>query len=132
MSACLKMKLVVTKILEARSQMDRFKSGEIHLTIFNEPYLRLSIERHDNKVTVTHYIEINGDLVSDPDMEFVIGADDNWYPVAIQYADGSYYRARFSKNGADFVNLKNAEGLKRFSDLWAKNIRDQGFITAGL
>ena len=127
------MKSVIEKILKRRGQLEEFKNGEnFYLKIENGPFLPLAIERHGNSVTITHYFEMNGDLIPDPDLELVIGADQEWYPVALQFSTGHYRRARFWKDGQEFVNPKEMADQRYFSNIWARNIKEQGFITAGL
>ncbi|MCP3945007.1 MAG: hypothetical protein GY710_26515 [Desulfobacteraceae bacterium] len=40
--------------------------------VFNEPWLPLTIERHNDEIFLTHYYEQNGDLVMDGEMVFKI------------------------------------------------------------
>lgn len=129
---CKTMKTVIEKIVAARGLLSNFNAGEFHIRIVNDPYMPLSIERHGNSISVTHYFENSGDLVPDPDMEFVVGADGNWYPVAIQYSLGIYRRARWSEDGKNYVSPREAKAQTSFSNSWARNIQQQGFITAGL
>src|SRR5665213_1874744 len=102
------MKSAITKILTLHSQLEVFEGGdEFHLRLEKENFLPLVIERHGHQVTVTHYQSVNGDLVADPDMEFLIGADGEWYPVALQLWNGSYFRARSTdENGHLLVDQK--------------------------
>lgn len=129
---CAAMKQVIEKIVEARDMLTKFHSGEFYLRIENSPYLPLSIQRNGSSVCVTHYFEQNGDLVPDPDMEFVIGTDENWYPVAIQHSNGAYFRARWSEGGRDFIDRLQIQSQTKYAAMWARNIQSQGFIRAGL
>lgn len=85
------------------------------------------IEKHGSRVTLTHYFEQDGDLISDPDMEFVIGAGGEWYPVALQLRTGHYFRARWFENGKEYINARRCTELKSFSTMWAKNLVAQGW-----
>jgi hypothetical protein len=88
------MKTTIEKILTAHGIFEAFQCNEnFSAKIENGPYLPLCIEKHGNQVTVTHYVEQNGDLIPDPDMEFEI-LNGEWSPVALQLAIGTYYRAR--------------------------------------
>jgi hypothetical protein len=130
---CKKMRAVVEQILKGRGQFEEFQKGEdFHLIIENQPFMPLVIEKHGQSISVTHYLETNGDLIPDPDLELIIGADGEWYPVALQFCTGLYRRARFWKDGKEFVNPKEMADQRYFSNIWARNLRDQGFITAGL
>lgn len=123
------MKAVITNILTKHGQIAKFKEGdEFHFRIERECYLPLVIERHECKVTVTHYREENGDLIADPDMEFVIGADGEWYPVALQLWNGSYFRARWTEeDGKEYVNPRQVIEQLSFARMWASNLKAQGW-----
>ena len=122
------MKKAVTEILRGHNQLEKFLADdEFHYRIERESYLPLVIERHGQQVTVTHYAEQNSDLIADPDMEFLIGADGAWYPVALQMWNGSYYRARWSEDGKEFVNPTQVREQVSFARMWGKNLLDQGF-----
>ena len=89
----LTMKIAIEKILAAHGQLEAFLKGEeFSIKIANPPFMPLSIERHGKMITVTHYFEQNGDLVADPDVEFVDLGKLDWMPVAIQHATGHYYK----------------------------------------
>ncbi len=82
----------IEKILKALNVYDKFMSNpHTYVKISNGSYMPLVIEKHDSHIMLTHYFEQNGDLVPDPDMEFQI-SEDGWYPVAIQFAIGTYRR----------------------------------------
>jgi hypothetical protein len=92
---CSKMKSAIEWILCSHGLLEEFGwNPDFAVRIKNGPYLPLSIERHESKITVTHYVIENGDMIPDPDMEFELLSDGSWYPVAIQFATGSYHRAR--------------------------------------
>ncbi len=86
------MKAAIEKILTAHQQLAAFREHEHYsVKIENSGFMALIIEKHGAQIVVAHYFETNGDLVPDPDMEFVdLGADD-WLPVAIQHSTGHYY-----------------------------------------
>ncbi len=123
---CKQMKKVIEQILAKQGKLQKFNSGEFHIRIKNEPYMDLVVERHDKQVTITHYFEQNGDLIPDPDQEFIIGADGEWYPVAIQFATGHYVRAREWRDGKEFINFRECVDQAGFSRMWARNIKAQG------
>ena len=76
------MKTTIEKILASYGILEVFNaSKDYSVKIENEPYLPLCIEKHGTKITVTHYLEQNGDLIPDPDMEFEI-LNDEWSPVS--------------------------------------------------
>lgn len=81
------MKSAIEEILTAHRQLTAFRENEHYaVKIVSEGFMPLSIEKHDKLVTVTHYYEQNGDLVPDPDMEFVDLGRGEWLPVAIQHS----------------------------------------------
>lgn len=122
------MKNAITAILRKHGQLERFLgSEEFHYRIDKPNFLPLVIERHERQLTITHYRSENGDLIADPDMEFVLGADGEWYPVALQLWNGSYYRARWSEDGKEFVNPKQIREQVSFARMWARNLREQGW-----
>ncbi len=122
------MKSVITRILKKHKQLEKFNTqADFHLRIEMENFLPLVIEKHQQQITITHYRNENGDLIADPDMEFLAGPDTEWYPVALQIWNGSYHRARFSENGKDYVNLRQVREQLSLAKMWAKNLKDQGW-----
>ena len=119
----------IETILKALKLLDRFNTlSSFSVKIVNGPYMPLSIEKYGTQVTVTHYFEQNGDLVPDPDMEFEIASDGEWYPVAIQHATGHYSRCVLEDgNGTIRINIRERLDQKRFADLWARNLIAQRF-----
>jgi hypothetical protein len=128
------MKSAVEKILNSHSVLNAFQSAEDYsVRIESKGYMPLCIEKHGKTVTVTHYYEQNGDLIADPDMEFVDLGGKDWMPVAIQHSTGHYLRvAALGENGHWKFNLAKAEDLMSFARMWARNLLDQGFTTGEL
>jgi hypothetical protein len=121
------MKTAIEKILTAHGLLEAFNASESYsVKIENGPYMPLSIEKHGSSITVTHYFEQNGDLVPDPDMEFEV-LEEEWSPVAIQHAIGSYYRAVEYRDGKRFINPRQLRDQKSFARMWAQNLLAQGF-----
>ena len=78
--------------------------------------------------SVSHYYELNGDLMADPDMTFLKGADGNYYPLTFQQDNLGIYRdaAIWDDNG----NLKGYRprmqaDMTSFANIWMKNIKSQ-------
>ena len=118
---CSQMKSAVETILTSHGLIQEFQSNpEFAVRITNDPYLPLTIERHDSEVTVTHYIRENGDLIPDPDMAFEVLTDGSWYPVAIQLVTGHYRRASEIRDGKRFINQREVRDQISFSRMWAK------------
>ncbi len=124
------MKSAIEKILAAHDQLEPFHANKHYaVKIANEPFMPLSIEKHDDRITVTHYYESNGDLVPDPDVEFAEIGGDDWLPVAIQHASGLYCVAaqRADGTGNWLVSKRAMADLKSFVRMWARNLIAQGF-----
>jgi hypothetical protein len=117
---CSRMKSAIEKILGSHGLLQEFQqNSEFTVRIKNEPYMPLSIERHDSQITVTHYFVQNGDMVCDPDMEFKQLEDGSWCPIAIQLATGHYRRAE--------QGPQQFRDQISFSSMWARNLVAQGF-----
>lgn len=127
-SSCSVFKKQVEKILAQHKKLEDFVNAEdFHSRFESNGFMPLVIEKHGSRVSVTHYFEQNGDLICDPDMEFLVGADGEWYPVAIQFSTGHYARARFWRDGKEYIVPKEIRDQIRFSAMWAQNLKWQGF-----
>jgi hypothetical protein len=122
------MKNTIEKILEAHGILDAFSNNEhYYAKIEAQGFMPLSIEKHGSQRIVSHYFEQNGDLVPDPDMEFVDLGGADWLPVAIQHSTRLYCRASNLVDGKWKFNLKIAMDLQSFARMWGKNLIAQGF-----
>lgn len=123
-----RMKAAIEKIVSAHGKMDEFIQGEdFYLRTENPPFLPLVIERHGASASVTHYLEQNGDLIPDPDMEFTITNSGEWFPVATQFATGHYRRAIYFEDDKKLVSKNELRSQIQFANMWAKNLIEQGF-----
>jgi len=130
MKSSKRMQQVIEKL--ARSAGVDLSQAGAHFTIYNEPFMRLAVERLDaNRVSVAHYFEDQwGDLIQDPDVVFYTNVT-GWYPYQIQ--DTLCFR-----NYADFddeghpksYRPRGQADLFSFCTLWANNISRQGFYDA--
>lgn len=119
------MQVSIEAIVEAAGQTEAFKrairnGGSFTLKVANAPYMPLTIEvTGEGYVSVAHYFTQNGDAMRDPEIVF---NPKNWYGVEItQDPVGMYQRVRpncYSK------------GIEELARVWAKNLREQGFIEA--
>jgi hypothetical protein len=85
---------------------------EYYARIENEPYMDLIIEKHFDKLFLTHYFEQNGDLIMDNELVFRINSG---YLIFDEVA---------------LQNLKGGEKRvydKGFANMFAKNLLQQGF-----
>jgi hypothetical protein len=77
-------------------------------------------------VSVAHYYEQNGDLMRDPDVVFIIGADKQVFPISFrQDGLGINQEAAYVENGQWKVNVKMQADITAFCDQWMQNIREQ-------
>ena len=77
--------------------------------------------------SVAHYYKQNGDLMRDPDMEFIKGADGEFYPISF-WQDSPLVRDEpidWEVGEIVGVNEKRQAALATFANKWMKNIKDQ-------
>lgn len=104
----------------------------IHLRIENPPYMALVIETPaPQTVSVSHYGELNGDLMADPDvMLWCSPVDGKWYPFRyrLDYA-GLDRESIFFEDGKPHRYIRRYQhDLATFCTTWARNLKGQGFI----
>lgn len=75
--------------------------------------------------SVAHYYEQNGDLVPDPDVTMLCGADGEFYPLS--YQDGRVYRlsVELGPDSSARVNREWRTDLVHFVGGWMRNIKAQ-------
>lgn len=92
-------------------------------------FMPASIERlSQHRYSVTHYFESQGDLVPDPDCEFVRTATQQWLPAAIQHSTGQYVRAvELADDEQTPARWRQAalKDLVSFCNQWMCNISQQ-------
>lgn len=97
---------------------------------------RLCVERISTGcISVAHYFVMNGDLVAEPDIVFFVDLSGAWYPIAInQSITGWRAYAQLDDAGTAIVRFRPQaqKSLAQFAELWAQNIRDQGWLEAGV
>src|SRR5689334_17706905 len=82
-----------------------------------------------NLISVAHYYQQNGDLVPDPEIVFYTGDPAGWVPVECQLAIGTRtVCARVTNGILGHLNRAAALSVADFADMWADNIRDQGWL----
>ncbi len=127
----------VSRLIEASGYKTNSTTPVFHISIENEPFMRLVIEGIGQTpegcqlVSVAHYGEQNGDLMRDPEVVFFVDAR-GWHPVSIQQDYmGSYREAiRWNWAGDPKVNKRESDGIASFAKLWDRNIGAQGFVKA--
>ena len=97
---------------------------------------RLCVERITTGcISVAHYFEMNGDLVAEPDIVFFVDFSGAWYPIAInQSITGWREYAQLDDAGIAIVRYKPQaqKDLAEFAEMWAQNIKDQGWLKDGV
>jgi len=87
-------------------------------TVKVDGYESLTIEKiGDNRISVGQYYTSRGDLMSDPEVVFVVD-DSEWRPV------------RFTQHPLAHEHDESGLDLSEFLSTWNKNLRNQGFIDA--
>jgi len=87
-------------------------------TLEVDGYDDLTIEKiGDGRVSVGHYRTLRGDLMSDPEVVFIVD-DGEWRPV------------RFTQHPLAHEHDESGLDLSEFLSTWNKNLRNQGFIDA--
>lgn len=137
------MQKVIRHILYLNGMADFFDDDEdFHLRLVNPPYLPLVIERRGDEVSVTHYVEHNGDQLRDPEMVFSLSTwakhsgsiFKGWVPKSTEPGGfGCVYRTgEIAHPGDDVPHLlyypRRMKEARSFAAMWARNIREQGFV----
>ncbi|MEO0739696.1 MAG: DUF3991 and TOPRIM domain-containing protein, partial [Cyanobacteria bacterium J06649_12] len=115
-------KFVSKFLYEADLAAKVVEGDDFHLKIHNEPYIPLVVEAHKladdhYQLYITHYIDVNGDLVHDGEMVF------NILPDGILQLDQTATQDAF-RGGEHRVY---DGGDRTFAKMFAMNIRAQGF-----
>ena len=129
------MKKVFEKILQANGlTLEDFKRIE-YLKLTKEGYQPLVFEylgtfNGFNNYSVSHYYVQNGDIMYDPDMQF-LEFGDQFIPYTYQLDSlGVFHKAIEIRGGCMLKNAAMMKDMDSFATIWAKNIEVQGFVTA--
>jgi hypothetical protein len=92
-------------------------------------FMPVSIERiqtlsGEDGISIAHYFVQNGDLMADPEMEFII-EDNEVYPISFKLDSLGIYQ--YAKLSEDEKDEKLQEQLTFFANQWMKNIQLQQF-----
>jgi hypothetical protein len=126
----------VKEIIEILGGLERLKGEPIQLTV--EGFMPLSIEYvgvgpgGGLLVSVMHFFTQQGDLMRDPDLVVeILVASDEWLPVSYQQDSLALYQEAVSGEGDSLkVRSRLVADLRRFMELWSRNLEDQGFVEA--
>jgi hypothetical protein len=109
---------------------------EAHLRLDMPHFDRLVIENIGfGRISVAHYFEMNGDLVAEPDVVFFTGLEGKWIPIEItQSMTGWTPYVQFDDSGTQIerVNTRGQADLAEFTQQWAQNLIDQGWLENGV
>ncbi len=137
-----KMKHVIRAILYWNGLSEAFDTAyDFHLRVQNHPWLPLVVERHGDEVSVTHYVEQNGDQLRDPELVFsraewasvTGGAFGAWVPKSTEPGGlgcatptGEIVR-REGEPARLAYSPRRMKAALSFAAMWARNLRAQHF-----
>lgn len=138
-----KMKDVIRAILYWNGLAEVFDEAyDFHVRLENDPWLPLVVERHSDEISVTHFVEQNGDQLRDPEMVFsraewgrITGsAFGAWVPKSTEpgglgraYPTGEIVRREGEPTRLAYSPQRMKEALS-FAAMWARNLKAQGFV----
>jgi len=91
-------------------------------------FMDLVIEKlYKNRISLSHYYEQNGDLMSDPDMELIVDHKNKTLTAATFQQDNmAIYHEAY--RGEELVNPDLEDDLNNFLEDWLSNISRQGHL----
>ena len=129
------MRQIITELCQKYSfSLDKVGT---YLKLEMESYMPLVIEKiGPNSVAVAHYYYQNGDAIADPEIVFLVVGDD-W--IAAEISQPNYYSAPVKTDGSkecvwlcpDQKSQREQAGIADLAQLWAENLRSQGWLEAG-
>jgi hypothetical protein len=112
----------------------------LHLKIDNPPYMELVIEAMEEPgpcgfpaLSVCRYIEINGDLMRDPEMCFEVGNTGGEYLWVFYYRNdflGVEQWSRAIRDGSYYFHPQRFQRHEQMAQLWDKALKHQRFAQA--
>lgn len=129
---------ILSKLIEGMKPGDNKKIDNTNGTFMPVCVEFLRRGKEYNYISIAHYYEQNGDLMSDPDMVFIFSTDpqvkeiqgyETFYPISFQQDNMGIYQEVVASWGADgqvkSFRPKLSAGLCSFANMWLRNIRDQ-------
>jgi hypothetical protein len=118
---------VLNKLYElAKKNEDHFKLNNDH------SFIPLSIEIiGENRLSICHYRELNGDLMRDPEMIFYKSHDDEkWYPIYYRndWIGKEEFSCHLNEKMLVVDNVPQQLSQASFADTWCRNISIQQSI----
>ena len=129
MNGRLEIQYIVEKILRKHNIDPSAESYYLKLRM--PSYDDLVLEKEGEQVLVGHYYHHpSGDLISDPVLAFDYNHG-RWFPVRIELALGDTV-CSFIENGKRMIYPGRIPEFKSFQNMFAKNIREQGWLENGV
>ena len=77
--------------------------------------------------SIAHYYKQNGDMMRDPDMEFIKGEDGEYYPISFWQDSPPIRDEPINWEVGEIVSYgeKRQAALATFANMWMKNIKEQ-------
>lgn len=108
-------------IISGESDYMRFVAGE-HM-------MPLTIEVIDEyRIAMSHHYELNGDMMADPDMEFMIDIDNERLNARTYQQDNLMIYQEIELNNNEVINTDLEKQLNDFTNQWLNNIINNGYI----
>lgn len=104
-------------------------SGECRYIRFtSEGFMPLSIQAlSDDRISISHFYRQNGDLMSDPDMEFVVDRENKLLSARTYRQDGLGVNQGVENEYQEIADFRLEKELNAFTLEWFKNISNQGY-----
>lgn len=104
-------------------------SGECRYIRFtSEGFMPLSIQAlSDDRISISHFYRQNGDLMSDPDMEFVVDRENKLLSARTYRQDGLGVNQSVENEYQEIADFRLEKELNAFTLEWFKNISNQGY-----
>ena len=100
---------------------------ENNVKLHSEGFMDLVVERLSEEIiSLAHYGEQNGDLMSDPEMEIKIYPDTRMVEALTNRMDYTGYSASVYPAPGK-VDLYQKKDMNQFLSIWLRNLKQQGF-----
>ena len=133
MKASPRMKAVIEKLAKKHA-VDLSQEGA-HFRLDMPGFDRLCVENIGvGRISVAHYFVMNGDLVAEPDIEFLVDEKGAWLPLNITQSMTGFTRYAVFDSREELIveNERGQRQLADFANTWANNIEAQGWLENGV
>jgi hypothetical protein len=126
----------IEEIVKITGGWERLSNHPLRIEV--EGFLPLYIEvigrgpRGGTLISVMHTYLQYGDVMRDPDVEVeVVPGSDDWLPVSYRQDNlGIFRQAVSTEGGVVLFHHELVTDIKRFLEVWDRNLREQGFVEA--